>query len=293
VSRGTRLAALAAGAALALAGCGDEQALPPAAPSVAASAPGLPPCPSVAAAASAPSGAPAVSPAASPGACAVPAAAGASGSAGPSPAARGGGSGAAVLLGGLAVAVAGAVAVAFVWWQRRQRLAAAYGPAGYTGPAGPPSRDRAGVTPFGGPPRPAPRTRPPGQDEARLTHALRDVAASGISPALTQQVERLLARPGVPRADLVQAAIRHRDQLAGRDERLARALLDALRDAGVTETVVEGVRVDGQRHEVVGSLPAPSPSLHDTIAETTQCGYVDGDRVLRLPKVLVYRAGRT
>jgi hypothetical protein len=200
--------------------------------------------------------------------------------------------GVAVALGVLTVLVLGGAVVGFVVWQRRKSLAAAYGPAGYTGLAGPPSQTGAGVNPFAAAPAsPAPpRTRPPGQDEARLTHALRDVAAGGISPAVTQQVERLLARPGVSRSELVQAAIRHRDQLEGRAPRLARVLLEALRDAGVTETVVEGVRVDGQLHEVVGSLPAPTPALHDTVAETTQCGYVDGDRVLRLPKVLVYLA---
>ncbi|MFD0575694.1 nucleotide exchange factor GrpE [Dactylosporangium darangshiense] len=227
-------------------------------------------------------------PSGAPGKCVTPAAS-ASGHA----VAGNGVNGTAVTLGVLTVLVLGAAVVGFVFWQRRQRMAAAYGPAGYTGLAGPPSQAGAGMTPFGGaaPPRAAPpRTRPPGQDEARLAHTLRDVGASGIGPALTQQVERLLGKPGVTRAELVQAAIRHRDQLEGRDQRLARMLLEALRDVGVTETVVQDVRVNGQLHEVVGSVPAPSPQLHDMVAETTQCGYVDGDRVLRLPKVLVYRA---
>ena len=38
------------------------------------------------------------------------------------------------------------------------------------------------------------------------------------------------------------------------------------------------------------SVPAPAPALHDTVAETTRPGYVDGARVLRLPKVIVYTA---
>ncbi len=219
----------------------------------------------------------------------------------------------------LAAVIAGLVVLcvaagAFVFWQRRQRLAAAYAPAGGQanrpgtapfgqGPAAapyPPARPATPSRPAGGMGAPsraggaasgagAPG-RPAGQDEAGLTRALRSVAGAGISPALTQQAERLLAKPGIDRAELVQAAIRFRDQLDDRDPRLAQSLLDALRAAGVRETVVEGARVDGRLHEVVGSAPAPSPALHDTVAETTRPGYVDGTQVLRLPKVIVYKA---
>ncbi|WP_432994672.1 nucleotide exchange factor GrpE [Dactylosporangium sp. CA-233914] len=287
MTRSARLAAVAVIAAAAL--------VPLASPAAAE------PCPSPAPASSAPpagDGAPSGGTGQNPdpngqpaSACASPAPSSSPSTGAPGP---DGGNGAAIGIGLLAVVVLGGGAGAFVWWQRRQRLAAAYGPAGYTGLAGPPSQTQAGVTPFartaGAATQAPPRTRPPGQDETRLGHTLRDIAASGISPALTQQVERLLAKPGVRRAELVQAAIRYRDQLLERDPRLARALLEALRDVGVTETLVQDVRVNGQLHEVVGSVPAPSPQLHDTVAETTQCGYVDGDRVLRLPKVLVYRA---
>ncbi|GAA2335584.1 nucleotide exchange factor GrpE [Dactylosporangium salmoneum] len=285
--RSVRLATVAlvlTGAALAVA------ALPAAgdpSPCVSTAASAVAPPSKPAAEAAAPPSKPATEPAAPPS---KPASAPASQCAAAGDPASSGGSGAKLAVALVAVLVLAGAAGAFVFYQRRQRLAAAYGPAGYTGVAGPPSREAAGVTPFSAPPRTAPRTRPQGQDETRLAQALRDVAGSGISAALTQQADRLLARLGVTRAELVQAAVRFRDQLLERDPRAAARLLDALHDAGVRETVVEGVRVDGQRHEVVGSVPAPTPTLHDTVAETTQCGYVDGDRVLRLPKVLVYRA---
>lgn len=122
-----------------------------------------------------------------------------------------------------------------------------------------------------------------------LTEALTEVARSGISPALTQQVERLFAGGPPERAALVDACVGYRDQLAERHPRLAGALLEGLNLAGVREIVADGQRFDPRLHEAFGTEPAGRPELHDTVAETVRRGYADGGRVIRVPQVVVYR----
>ncbi|MEU4831812.1 nucleotide exchange factor GrpE [Streptosporangium sp. NPDC023615] len=131
----------------------------------------------------------------------------------------------------------------------------------------------------------------PGTDAAAdpLTVALAEVAGSGISPALAQQVERLLAEGHPGREALVTACIGYRDQLAERHPRLAGTLLDGLNRAGVREIVADGQRFDPRLHEASGTEPAPRPDLHDLVAETVRQGYADGERVVRVPRVTVYR----
>jgi hypothetical protein len=121
-----------------------------------------------------------------------------------------------------------------------------------------------------------------------LEGALREVAGSGASQAVTQQIERLMAEP--PGRDaLVQACIRYRDLLAERHPALAETLSAALQASGVRETTAEGQLFDGRLHEAVDVQPTADPRLHDRVARTVRWGYADGDRVLRVPQVIVYR----
>jgi hypothetical protein len=122
-----------------------------------------------------------------------------------------------------------------------------------------------------------------------LREALQEVAASGISQALTQQVERLFAEGGPDREALVEACIAYRDQIAERHPQLAGTLLEGLNRAGIREIVADGRRFDPRLHEAFGTEPTDQPDLHDTVAETVKHGYADGDRVIRVPQVAVYR----
>ncbi|MBG0832942.1 nucleotide exchange factor GrpE [Planomonospora sp. ID67723] len=122
-----------------------------------------------------------------------------------------------------------------------------------------------------------------------LQEVLEEVAGSGISQALTQQVERLFAGGRPSREVLVEACIGYRDQIAERHPRLAGTLLDGLNRAGVREIVADGQRFDPRLHEAFGTEPTDRPELHDIVAETVKHGYADGDRVIRVPQVAVYR----
>lgn len=149
-----------------------------------------------------------------------------------------------------------------------------------------------------GPPAPGPPvvpsgppgSGPPGPAEADpLEGALAEVAGSGISQALTQQVERLFAQGRPERAALVESCIGCLDQIAERHPLLAGTLLDALSRAGVREIVADGRRFDPRLHEAFGTEPTARPELHGVVAETVKRGYADGDHVIRVPKVAVYR----
>ncbi|GIH70120.1 nucleotide exchange factor GrpE [Sphaerimonospora thailandensis] len=177
----------------------------------------------------------------------------------------------------LVLGVAAAVALALTVSQRGRRHQA--GP--YPMPAGPYTMP-AGV--------PAPAEPPASRDErAPLVRALAGVAADGASQAVTQQIDRLLSAGSVDRDALVHACVRHRDQLSERFPHLDEQLCAALESVGVLEVRVDGQRFDARVHEAVDLSPTADPGLHDIVARTTRCGYVDGDRVLRVPRVVVYR----
>lgn len=126
-----------------------------------------------------------------------------------------------------------------------------------------------------------------------LAQALADVQRSTTSEAVRQQIGRLLEQPR-SREQLIASSIAQRDQAAdpGTDQRLA----VALGQVGVEQIRADGARFDPRLHEAVGRVAAPSPQLHDVVASTDEVGYIDhGDgrdqnRVLRLPKVVVYWA---
>ncbi|MET8048891.1 nucleotide exchange factor GrpE [Streptosporangium sp. NPDC005286] len=139
------------------------------------------------------------------------------------------------------------------------------------------------------PPTDPPTGPPAGPSDDPLSEALAQVSGSGISPALTQQVERLFSEGHPGREALVGACVGYRDQLAERHPRLAGTLLEALNRAGVQEIVADGQRFDPRLHEAFGTAPADSPELHDIVAETVRRGYADGEHVIRVPQVVVYR----
>jgi hypothetical protein len=162
---------------------------------------------------------------------------------------------------------------------------------GRGGPAWTPAyADARGPAGGAGTPPTVPIERAPApQGERELTAVLRTLAAAGVSAAISQQIERLLSRPDVGREALVQAVVRYRDQLAGTE--WERELLTALNAAGISEIrVADGEVFDGRSHEAADSVAAPTPHHHDRIAQTVRCGYLDHDRVLRPPRVVVYRA---
>ena len=179
---------------------------------------------------------------------------------------------------------------------------------GTVAPPGPPSGSPPGSPPgspsgqppgqptgrlSGTPPGPSPgtprRTEPvPSAPSgvAGLVDALRRVGAGTSSVAVAEQIDRLLGRPDVSRDELVAACIRHRDQV--RDEPLRAVLQRALAGVGVREVRADGERFDPHRHETVDRAPAADPALHDTVASTERCGYVDNGRVLRVPRVVLH-----
>jgi molecular chaperone GrpE (heat shock protein) len=122
-----------------------------------------------------------------------------------------------------------------------------------------------------------------------LAGALREVGASGASQAIAQQIDRLLLPSEPDRSTLVGSCIRFRDQLSERFPHLAHRLGAALEAAGVREIRADGQAFDGRRHEAVGTVSTADPDLHDLVSQTVRCGYVDGDRVLRVPEVMIYR----
>ncbi|MFI7053153.1 nucleotide exchange factor GrpE [Streptosporangium canum] len=173
-------------------------------------------------------------------------------------------------------------------------------------PSAPHAAPRAPATPHAAPPTPCTVSHaPPGAPETSgapprraapaasgpMAEALAEVAGSGISQALAQQVERLFAEGPPGREALVEACIGCRDQIAERHPRLADTLLDGLNRAGVREIVADGQRFDPRVHEAFGTEPTERPELHDVVAETVKRGYADGDRVIRVPQVAVYRHG--
>jgi hypothetical protein len=120
-----------------------------------------------------------------------------------------------------------------------------------------------------------------------LRAALHHVARSAPGVAIAEQIDRLLA--GAPeRGALVDACIRFRHQLGGRDAALSEYLRDALGRAGVAEITAEGAAFDTSHHEAVGTTPASDPGLHGRVAEVVRPGYRDGDHVVTPSRVVVY-----
>lgn len=63
---------------------------------------------------------------------------------------------------------------------------------------------------------------------------------------------------------------------------------NTLAKAGVRPVVPDGEFVDPRRHHVVGTELPPDVARVNTVARTIRPGYVDGDRFVTHPKVVVY-----
>jgi GrpE len=188
---------------------------------------------------------------------------------------------------GVAAVVVAVVALVVGIGRARRRPSAPPAPDPATAPARAPAPDGA-TTPIRRPAAPARPVSPyPADDGMRA--ALRHVAAAAPSAAIAEQIDRLLAA-APDRSDLVEACIRFRDQLSGRDPALAAHLRDALGRAGVVEIGVEGEVFDARSHEAVGTAHAPDAGLHGRVAEVVRPGYRNGEHVVQPSRVVVYRA---
>jgi uncharacterized low-complexity protein len=94
--------------------------------------------------------------------------------------------------------------------------------------------------------------------------------------------------PGIPPQALIRACIEVADQVGS--EMLRERLHGALAEAGVRPVAVDGQRFDGRLHRAVGTVPTDDARYDGTIAATQRLGWSMGDRPLRLPDVVVFRA---
>lgn len=103
---------------------------------------------------------------------------------------------------------------------------------------------------------------------------------------ITQPDPRILEQ----RAALVGGLV---DLLPQLPEAVAWQAENTLTQAGVRQVVPDGEFVDPKRHHVVGTELPPDVARVNTVARTIRPGYVDGDRFVTHPKVVVYtQAGR-
>lgn len=139
------------------------------------------------------------------------------------------------------------------------------------------------------------------------------LAALGEEPAAreprSREAHRAPARPVAPppppppeagagtaelaaqRRKLVSTCIAVGDQVGS--EMLQDRIADALEEVGVRPFRPDGERFDPNHHRAAGKVPAESPDQDGLIAMTQRPGYVDGDEVIRLPEVLVWRAEKS
>lgn len=88
---------------------------------------------------------------------------------------------------------------------------------------------------------------------------------------------------------LVQVLVELGDQL---DSVALRSwVTQALDEVGVTTVLADGQRFDPARHQAVDQVATTDPSAVGVVAQTVRAGYVDRERLLRLPQVVVYGAG--
>lgn len=91
------------------------------------------------------------------------------------------------------------------------------------------------------------------------------------------------------RAELAEALMALRDQLpsAALSDEVARHLASV----GITEIRPDGQPFDPARHRAVHQVETDDPARHNTVVSTERSGYADGDRIVRLPEVVVARHG--
>jgi hypothetical protein len=117
--------------------------------------------------------------------------------------------------------------------------------------------------------------------------------AAGIGMLMLSSPRRSSA--GVPdeaargRSALITACIEVSDRVES--AALREQLMDALADAGVTAVdVPEGDYFDPSCHRAVGRIHTPDRHCHNRVATTERTGFMDRDRRLRCPDVLVFNA---
>jgi hypothetical protein len=98
---------------------------------------------------------------------------------------------------------------------------------------------------------------------------------------ITQPDPRILEQ----RAALVGGLV---DLLPQLPEAVAWQAENTLTQAGVRQVVPDGEFVDPKRHHVVGTELPPDVARVNTVARTIRPGYVDGNRFVTHPKVVVY-----
>lgn len=87
---------------------------------------------------------------------------------------------------------------------------------------------------------------------------------------------------------LVQVLVELGDQL---DSVALRSwVTQALDEVGVTTVLADGQRFDPARHQAVDQVATTDPAAVGVVAQTVRAGYVDRERLLRLPQVVVYGA---
>jgi hypothetical protein len=128
----------------------------------------------------------------------------------------------------------------------------------------------------------------------RLVHTLITVRDQLDSVALRAWIDEALGQVGGPdvaraRERLVRTLVDVRDQVT--DPALRATIVEALGHAGVHEIVADGQRFDPNAHRALDYVVVADPACDHVVAQTSRPGYIDHGRVLRLPDVLVYRAG--
>jgi len=79
------------------------------------------------------------------------------------------------------------------------------------------------------------------------------------------------------------------DRVRDVDTALWQRIHRRLGEVGVHAVVPDGEPFDGDRFDPVGRADTADRHRQLTVAHTEFCGYVDGERVLRRPRVIVYR----
>jgi hypothetical protein len=106
---------------------------------------------------------------------------------------------------------------------------------------------------------------------------------SGVGSSTTEQ-------PAADREQLIRGLIDLADRLRDADRtglwKTANRHLEAV---GVQVHVADGQRFDPAAHQAGGYQPTDIPGNHLTVAATEECGYTDHGRVIRRPRVIVYR----
>ena len=113
----------------------------------------------------------------------------------------------------------------------------------------------------------------------------------GVGERMRLAIDVLLGRPPEDeevRGRLALALITCLDSLE-EDEEAAAEARTALLESGFVPLGAEGERFDRMRHRAQGRVPTEDPGLEWKVATCARAGWLDGERVLRLADVWVYR----